>query len=218
MASGLKGVAATIAKSLLLGIDLNWRIFRKIGWLVNQKSTAVAHFTQHELTYGGCRGVGDGGGLGAKKYFSGNYYVKFGHFSGKNHVKFGNFVNFSGMNHVKFGHVVNFSYIFFGQKCRAPLKLSELLRLWVGGCIVVSVVMQNVICRLYHSMLRSKCNLFSWPVLCAKRLHVCFVRCFFFKFCAIFAFIVLSILFNALGTLWLHFAMSCICVVFCLHV
>jgi len=28
-----------------------------------------------------------------KKYFLGNYYVKFGHFSGKN-VKFGNFVNF----------------------------------------------------------------------------------------------------------------------------
>ena len=30
-----------------------------------------------------------------KQYFSGNYYVKFGHFSGKNSVKFGNFVNFS---------------------------------------------------------------------------------------------------------------------------
>jgi len=43
-----------------------------------------------------------GGGRGARaplkfrgKYFSGNYYVKFGHFSGKNHVEFGNFVNFS---------------------------------------------------------------------------------------------------------------------------
>jgi len=34
------------------------------------------------------------------------------------------------MNHVKFGHFVNFSYIFFGQKFRAPLKLTELLRLW----------------------------------------------------------------------------------------
>jgi len=31
-----------------------------------------------------------------EKYFSGNYYVKFGNFSGKNNVKFGNFVNFSG--------------------------------------------------------------------------------------------------------------------------
>jgi len=31
-----------------------------------------------------------------KKYFSSNYYVKFGHFSGKNRVKFRNFVNFSG--------------------------------------------------------------------------------------------------------------------------
>ena len=50
-----------------------------------------------------------------EKYFSGNYYVKFGHFSGKNRVKF--------------GHFVNISYIFFGQKCRAPLKLAELLRL-----------------------------------------------------------------------------------------
>jgi len=27
--------------------------------------------------------------------FSGNYYVKFGHFSGKNRVKLGNVVNFS---------------------------------------------------------------------------------------------------------------------------
>ena len=53
-----------------------------------------------------CIGVGDGGAKGARaplkfgqKYFSGNYYVKFGHFSGKNHVKFGNFVNFSGKYH-----------------------------------------------------------------------------------------------------------------------
>ena len=34
-----------------------------------------------------------------------------------------------GKNQVKFGHFVNFSYIFFGQKFRAPLKLTELLRL-----------------------------------------------------------------------------------------
>jgi len=43
-------------------------------------------------------GEGDRGGMCppkfVKKYFLGNYYVKFGHFSGKNHVKFGNFVNF----------------------------------------------------------------------------------------------------------------------------
>jgi len=32
-----------------------------------------------------------------EKYFSGNYYVKFG-----------NFLNFSGKNHVKFGHFANF--------------------------------------------------------------------------------------------------------------
>jgi len=41
-------------------------------------------------------GVADGGRGARKKnrekYFSGNYYVKFGHFSGKSHVKFGNFV------------------------------------------------------------------------------------------------------------------------------
>jgi len=61
-----------------------------------------------------------------EKYFSGNY-VKFGHFSGKNCIKFRNFVNFSGTNRVKFGHFVNFSYIFFGQKCCARLKLTELL-------------------------------------------------------------------------------------------
>jgi len=64
-----------------------------------------------------------------EKYFSGNYYVKFGHFSDKNHVKFGNFViffgkilrkfgyyvHFSGKNRVTFGHLVNFSYIFLGK-------------------------------------------------------------------------------------------------------
>jgi len=80
-------------------------------------------------------GVGDGEWVGGgraplkfgTKYFSGNYYVKFGHF-GENHVKFGKFVdfsenvikipgfaNFSGKSHVKFGHFVNFSYIFLGE-------------------------------------------------------------------------------------------------------
>jgi len=34
-----------------------------------------------------------------EKYFSGNYYIKFGHFSGKNHVKIRNSVNFSGKYH-----------------------------------------------------------------------------------------------------------------------
>ena len=50
-----------------------------------------------------------------EKYFSGNYYVKFGHLSGKNRVKFGNFVNFSGKNDVKFGHFDNFSSYFSGR-------------------------------------------------------------------------------------------------------
>ena len=81
-------------------------------------------------------GVGDGRQALPKnireKYFSGNYFVKFGHFfRAKNHVKFGNFVIFSGKYH-KLGHFFiffHFSYIFFGQKCLAPLKLTELLRL-----------------------------------------------------------------------------------------
>jgi len=68
-----------------------------------------------------------------QKYFSGNYYEKFGHFLGKNHVKFGTgrkdghrhvklgyFDNFSGKNHVKFGHFVQFPYIFFGQNIMHP--------------------------------------------------------------------------------------------------
>ena len=46
-----------------------------------------------------------------KKYFSGNYYVKFGHFSGKNRVKFGNFVNFSGKYNKNSGIL-----IIFGQE------------------------------------------------------------------------------------------------------
>ena len=43
------------------------------------------------------------------KYFSGNYYVKFGHFLGKNHVKFRNFVNFSGKYHKNSGILLFFS-------------------------------------------------------------------------------------------------------------
>jgi len=51
-------------------------------------------------------GVGDGRQGGhvpppkiPEKYFSGNYYVKFGHFGGKTHVKFRNFVILSGKCH-----------------------------------------------------------------------------------------------------------------------
>ena len=36
---------------------------------------------------------------------------------------------FSGNYHVKFGHFVNFTYIYFGAKMSCPLKLTELLRL-----------------------------------------------------------------------------------------
>ena len=42
---------------------------------------------------------------------------------------------FWGKNCVKFGNFVNFSYIFFGQKCRDPLKLTELLRLLNGSLV-----------------------------------------------------------------------------------
>jgi len=64
-------------------------------------------------------GVGDegAGGMCSPK-IRGKKFRAF--FSGKNQVKLRNFVNFSGKNHVKFGQFVNFSYIFSGQKCRAP--------------------------------------------------------------------------------------------------
>ena len=52
-----------------------------------------------------------------EKIFLGNFCVKFGHFSGKSYVKL--------------RHFVNFSYIYFRQKRRAPLKLTELPRLWL---------------------------------------------------------------------------------------
>jgi len=81
-----------------------------------------------------------GGSLKFGKIFFGQLLCKILAFFGQNRVKFGNFVNLSGKydkncifraswkNHVKFGHFVNFSYIFFGQKCRVPLKLTELPR------------------------------------------------------------------------------------------
>ena len=50
-----------------------------------------------------------------EKYFSGNYYVKFGHFSGKNHIKFGNFVNFSG----KYNKNPGILTIFWASKIQA---------------------------------------------------------------------------------------------------
>jgi len=57
-----------------------------------------------------------GAGRGARapqnsgKYFSGNYYVKFGHFSDKNHLKFENFVNyFSGKYNKNLGILIFFS-------------------------------------------------------------------------------------------------------------
>jgi len=64
-------------------------------------------------------GVGDGGrrargGGNREKYFSGNYYVKFGHFSGKNRVKFGNFVNFSVKYHTNSGILI----IFRQESCK----------------------------------------------------------------------------------------------------
>jgi len=46
--------------------------------------------------------------LNSGKYFSGNYYIKLGHFSGKNHVKFGNFVKFSSKYHKNSGILLIF--------------------------------------------------------------------------------------------------------------
>ena len=43
-----------------------------------------------------------------EKYFSGNYYVEFGHFSSKNRVKCGNFVNFSEKCHKNSGILLIF--------------------------------------------------------------------------------------------------------------
>ena len=67
------------------------------------------------------------------KYFSGNYYVKFGQFSGKNRVKFRNFVNFSGKYNKNSGIFIIFfgteackirafcfSYIFSGKNVLPP--------------------------------------------------------------------------------------------------
>ena len=50
----------------------------------------------------------------------------------------------SGNFCVKFGHFVNFSYIFFGQKCRANLKLTELLRLCITPSSIHCSVAYNV--------------------------------------------------------------------------
>ena len=66
-------------------------------------------------------GVGDGGQGGhvppkiwEKIFFSGNYYVKLGHFSCKNHVKFGNFVNFLGKYDKNLGILI----IFGKESCK----------------------------------------------------------------------------------------------------
>jgi len=54
------------------------------------------------------------------KYFSGNYYVKFGHFTSKNCVKFGNFVNFSGKYHKNSGILIIFHHIFRAEMSCPP--------------------------------------------------------------------------------------------------
>jgi len=62
------------------------------------------------LQAGGVIGVGAPPPNIREKYFSGNYYGKFGHFAGKNSVKFGNFVDFS--DNKNSGILI----FFFGQK------------------------------------------------------------------------------------------------------
>ena len=57
--------------------------------------------------------------INSGKYFSGNYYVKFGHFLDKNYVIFGNFVNFSGKYHKNSGILIIF-HTFFRAKMPCP--------------------------------------------------------------------------------------------------
>jgi len=57
------------------------------------------------------------------------YYFNYSAFLYRGHYSAFLLLDISGKNHVKFGHFVNFSGIFFGQKCLAPLKLTELLHL-----------------------------------------------------------------------------------------
>ena len=86
--------------------------FKRVEVIRSEKWQCCLQCTNHSAI-----GVGDGRQRGTcppkirEKYFSGNYYVKFGHFSGKNHVKFGNFVNFSGKYHKNSGILI----FFFGQ-------------------------------------------------------------------------------------------------------
>ena len=84
----------------------------------------MRHFVNLSYTYFRAKclapiGVGDGGGQGAR------VPLKFGKKIGQFLCKIRAFI---GQESCKFGHFVNFSYIFFGQKCRASLKLTELLQ------------------------------------------------------------------------------------------
>jgi len=95
------------------------------GWFKPTRGFVTAFMEDHRRRR---RGGGAGSARAPLKFgeiFSGNYYVKFGHFSGKKSckIRFGNFVNFSGKNHVKFGHFINFSYIFFSVKNVLPPKV-----------------------------------------------------------------------------------------------
>jgi len=86
----------------------------------SQKNSTPSYFSTIQTlvtTYHRRRRRGGAGGTCAapsfqkkirKKYFLGNYYVKFGHFSGKNRVKLRNFVNFSGKYHKNSGMLIIF--------------------------------------------------------------------------------------------------------------
>ena len=92
--------------------SLKLSLCRSIAYQISTDSLRSGHAQEQGFHIG----VGDGGqGGGAraplkfgKKYFSGNYYVKFGHFSGKNHVKLGNLVKFSGKHHKNSGILIIF--------------------------------------------------------------------------------------------------------------
>jgi len=110
-----------------------------------------------------------------------------------NIIKLGNFDNFSRKNHVslKFGHFVNFSYIFFGEKCRAALKLTELLRLYalyrtqftykclmrvllqLAKYIIQACNCEFVILGLFMHKFNNQSSLVLWPLTLTTDLSCC---------------------------------------------
>jgi len=64
-----------------------------------------------------------------KRYFWGQLLCKIRAFFRQQNITFQNFVNFSSKYHKNSGILIIFQ-AFFGHKCLAPVKLTELLHLW----------------------------------------------------------------------------------------